>query len=254
VIGAIAGDVIGSIYEGTSLRTKNFNLFSPKSCFTDDSVLSVAVADALLTNSDYASQYKVYCRRYPGAGYGSNFFQWAFSESTQPYNSYGNGASMRVSPVSYAFENIEAVLKEARETAIPTHNHPEAVRGASAVAAAIFLGRKGKSKEDIKAYIETNFNYEIDGFYRDMPSADISTHNSVPQAFVAFLDSNDFEDAIRNAVYIGGDTDTLTCMTGAIAEAFYKGVPTTIETQLRDRLDESLLTVIDEFKRRYINS
>lgn len=251
MLGAIAGDIIGSIYEGTRLASKAFDLFSPKSCFTDDSVLSVAVAEALLTGADYEVCYKTYCRRYPGAGFGSRFFDWALSDSVQPYNSYGNGAPMRVSPVAYAFDHLDAVLEAARQTAIPTHNHPEAIKGASAIAAAIFLGRTGASKTDIKSYVEQHFGYALNGSYQDAPISSVASQNSVPQALIAFLDSNDFEDAIRNAVYIGGDTDTIASMTGAIAEAFYGEIPNEIILQVRSKLDPPLLTVIDQFRERY---
>lgn len=248
MLGAIAGDIIGSVYEGTRLETKIFDLFSPKSCFTDDSVLSVAVAEALLTGADYGSMYKRYCRNYPSAGYGSGFFNWAFSHATEPYNSYGNGAPMRVSPVAYAFNTLEEVMNEAQKSALPTHNHPEAVRGARAIAAATFLARQNKTKGEIKAFIEQELGYSLVGSYQEVLSAGIASQHSVPQALIAFLDSTDFEDAIRNAVYIGGDTDTLACMTGAIAEAFYGGVPKEIEAEVRNRLDLPLLRIVDQFQ------
>lgn len=251
MLGAIAGDIIGSIYEAHRLRKKDFPLFDPRSQFTDDTVLTVAVADVLLSQGDYTTAFKQYCRRYPKAGYGGRFIDWGFSEDLEPYHSWGNGSAMRVSPVAYAFEDLESVLKAAKESAEVTHNHPEGIKGAQAIASAIFLARQGSSKQAIKAYIESNFAYDLNQTCQTIPPSKVSCMESVPHALVAFLDSTDFEDTIRNAVYIGGDTDTIACMAGGIAEAFYGGVPEAISTEVWKRLDHELIGVITAFFSKY---
>lgn len=250
MLGAIAGDIIGSIYECTSIRTKDFELFSPKRYFTDDTVLTVAIADAILNQCSYTDKLKEYCRAYPERGYGSSFFNWTHSEATEPYNSYGNGSAMRVSPVAYAFPTLELVLAEAEKTAIVTHNHPEGVKGASAIASAIFLAKTGKTKPEIRNYIETSFNYDLSGDLEDIAPSNVTCQGSVPQAIIAFLQAQDFEDTIRNAVYIGGDTDTIACMAGSIAEAFF-GIPPVIGDMALNHLDSHLITVIEGFIAKY---
>lgn len=256
MLGAIVGDVIGSIFERKSLQSKDFDLFSPQSHFTDDSVLSIAVAEVLLsqpnpTLADYAHQYKAYCRRYPTAGYGSNFLQWACSDSLDPYGSYGNGAPMRVSPVAHVFPSLHQVLQEAEKTALPTHNHPEAVRGAKAIAAATFLGKQGRSKTEIRDYLQGTLGYDLSQSYTTIAPSSVASQDSVPHACIAFLDSQDFEDTIRNAIYIGGDTDTIAAMAGAIAEAFYGGVPADLAQAALDRLDDALRVVVDRFYQQF---
>lgn len=250
MLGAIAGDIIGSIYEGKSIRTKYFDLFTPKRYFTDDSVLTIAIADAILNQCSYTDKLKEYCRAYPGAGYGSNFFNWAHSESVEPYNSYGNGSAMRVSPVAYAYSTLELVLQEAEKTALVTHNHPEGVKGAQAIASAIFLAKIGKNKQEIQNYLETNFDYNLSADLEQLLPANVSCQNSIPQAIIAFLHAEDFEDAIRNAVFIGGDTDTIACMAGSIAEAFF-GIPPEIAEMTLNHLDSRLLSIINAFLVKY---
>ncbi len=251
MLGAIAGDIIGSIHEGYSLKSKQFSLFSPKRYFTDDSVLTIAVADAILTGDNYTQKFKQYCRKYPGAGYGSSFFKWGMSDDVEPYNSWGNGSAMRVSPVGFAFNDLDTVLLEAKRTAEVTHNHPEAIKGAQATASAIFLGRNHYPKAEIKSYIQTTFDYDLDQTVEQAKPTNVSCAGCVPQAIVAFLDSTDFEDAIRNAVFIGGDTDTIACITGGIAEAFYGGVPEEIAVRALSILDEPLRTITETFMAKY---
>ena len=250
MLGAIAGDIIGSSYEFDSLKTKDFDLFNQYSRFTDDTVLTIAVADKLVYGGDYNLLLKAYCLNYPNAGYGGSFAHWVTSEHLEPYNSWGNGSAMRVSPIGYAFDDLDRVLLEAKNSADATHNHPEGVKGAQAIASAIFLARTGKSKLEIKDYIQSNFSYDLDrtlDTIRPDYSFEVSCQASVPEAIIAFLESSDYEDAIRNAVSLGGDSDTQACMAGGIAEAFYGGVPDEIATQALLRLDEPLKLVLQAF-------
>ncbi len=254
MLGAIAGDIIGSVYEWHNIKTKEFPLFSDRCHFTDDTVLTVALADTILTGTPYVDNLKTYCRQYPGRGYGSTFYEWAMGQTTKPYNSYGNGAAMRISPVGYAYNDLQTVLDKAVEFTAVTHNHPEGVKGGQATAAAIFLARTGKSKDQIRAYIETTFQYDLSKHTDEIrPSYrfDVSSQGTVPQAIRAFIDSTDFEDAIRTAVSLGGDTDTLTCITGGIAEAFYGGVPEHIELQVYAILDQKLGEITRAFMATY---
>jgi ADP-ribosylglycohydrolase len=254
MLGAIAGDIIGSVYEWNNIKIKYFPLFSPWGKFTDDTVLTVAVADAILNSTDYVSNYKEYYRYYDGAGYGEMFHKWAKSSRSEPYNSWGNGSAMRVSPVGFAFDNLDRVLLEAKRSAEVTHNHPEGIKGAQATAAAIFLGRTGHSKDQIKSYIENQFGYDLSQILdqiRPTYKFDVSCQGTVPQAIIAFLESTNFEDAIRNAVSLGGDSDTLTCITGGIAEAFYGGVPEAIAQEVYKRLDSKLSKITQEFREKY---
>jgi ADP-ribosylglycohydrolase len=250
MLGAIAGDIIGSIYEHQNIKTKDFPLFSPKCRFTDDSVLTVAVADVILNGGKYADRFKQYYSCYPFKGYGGNFRDWAKSSSSEPYNSWGNGSAMRVSPVGFAFNNLDTVLEEAKRSAEVTHNHPEGIKGAQATAAAIFLARQGHDKVAIKSYIQTTFGYDLEQTLdqiRPTYRFDVSCQGSVPQAVIAFLESTDFEDAIRNAVSLGGDSDTIACIAGGIAQAFYGGVPQWVAEQVFSILDEQLSTVTEAF-------
>jgi ADP-ribosylglycohydrolase len=255
MLGAIAGDVIGSIYEGSNIKTPRFfPLFDAECRFTDDTVLTVAVADTILTGADYVDKLKEYFWLYPAAGYGGTFFKWAASASRAPYNSWGNGSAMRVSPVGFAFGTLEEVLHEAKRSAEITHNHPEGVMGAQSVAAAVFLARTGKSKADIKAFIQTKFGYDLDRELVDIRPHyffDVSCQGSVPEALIAFLESENYEDAVRKAVSLGGDSDTIACIAGGVAQAFYGGVPEAIIAEVLPRLDDRLRRVIDKFTARY---
>jgi ADP-ribosylglycohydrolase len=250
MIGAIAGDIIGSVFENHPIKTTSFPLFSKASTFTDDTVLSLAVADAVLNNIDYATAFKSYGRKYPHAGYGMSFYNWMQSFDTKPYYSWGNGSAMRVSPVGFAFDSTNDVLLEAEKTAAVTHNHPEGIKGAQATALAIYLARQGVDKEAIRKQICHRFDYHLNftlAEIRPNYSFDISCQGSVPQSIMAFLESNNFEDAVRLAISLGGDSDTMGCIAGGIAQAFYRKIPTGIVEQVKQRLPVEFLRIIDQF-------
>lgn len=254
MIGALAGDIIGSIYEFNNIKTAGFPLFQDSCFFTDDTVLTVALAESLLTGAGFETLMRDYYRRYPNAGYGGTFRRWARGEIEGPYQSWGNGSAMRTSPVGWAFDSLQVVLQRAEEFAAVTHNHPEGIKGAQATAAAIFLGRSGASKDDIRSYVTDSFGYDLSRSCDEIRpgySFDVSCQGTLPPAFAAFLESTDFESAVRLAVSLGGDTDTLTCITGGIAEAFYGGVPEPICRQVRRFLDQPLRTVTEQFSRRF---
>ncbi|MCK4667685.1 ADP-ribosylglycohydrolase family protein, partial [Candidatus Dependentiae bacterium] len=240
MLGAIVGDVVGSVYEWNNIKTTEFPLFKSISKFTDDTVLTIAVADTLLHDLDYAETFKEYTRKYPGRGYGGNFSRWVKTDSNEPYNSWGNGSAMRVSPVGWVFNSLQIVLDQAKKSADVTHNHPEGIKGAQAVASAIFFARSGEEKKIIKAFIMDEFGYNLDrslAAIRPSYKFDVSCQGTVPEAIIAFLESENFEDAIRKAISLGGDSDTLACITGSIAEAFYKEIPEEIEKETLSRLD-----------------
>ena len=255
MLGALTGDIVGSIYEWNNIKTTEFPLFQDHCRFTDDSVLTVALAESILTGEEYATLMKRYFRNYPDAGYGSNFLRWAQSDSATPYNSWGNGAAMRISPVAWACGTLSEVLQKAEQYSLPTHNHPEGVKGAQATAAAVFLARTGASKQQIRRYVCETFGYDLSlscDQIRPEYSFDVSCQGTVPQAMVAFLESCDFESAIRLAISLGGDSDTLAGITGGIAQAFYGGVPEPIAARALNFLDESLRRVTMEFEKRYV--
>jgi ADP-ribosylglycohydrolase len=254
MLGAIAGDVIGSVHEGTRTKTKDFPLFIPGSRFTDDTVLTVAVAECLLRGRDYVDTFHDYFDAYPLAGYGGTFLWWASTRQREPYNSWGNGSAMRVSPLAYVGATLDEVLEAASRCAAVTHNHDEGIRGAQATAAAIFLARSGSTKEQIRRYIEEQFGYFLDETLDELRPTyqfDVSCQWSVPQSILAFLESSGFEDAVRNAISLGGDADTMACIAGAIAEAHYGGVPAEIAEPVLARLDDRLRNVVREFRERY---
>jgi ADP-ribosylglycohydrolase len=242
MIGAIAGDIIGSVYEDHSARTTEFALFATHSTFTDDTVLTVAVADCILNGRDYATTFRHYARKYPHAGFGGMFWRWVRSDSLEPYNSFGNGSAMRVSPVGFAFDSMDEVLAEARRSAEVTHNHPEGIKGAQAIAAAILLARKQENKDKISRTLA-----EIRPYYH----FDMTCQGSVPEAITAFLESESYEDAVRKAVSLGGDADTLACIAGGIAQAYYKTIPEYIVKEAKNRLDKELLKVVEQFNTKY---
>jgi len=254
MLGAIAGDIIGSVYEHQPIKSTDFTLFQSRSRFTDDTVLTVAIADAIIKNNDYQSALKTYGQAYPDAGFGMLFFNWLFASDSEPYNSWGNGSAMRVSPVGFAFDSVEAVLLEAEKSAAVTHNHPEGIAGAQAVALAVFLARKGGTKDGIKREIETRFGYNLGRTLDDIRPAyrfDSSCRGSVPEAIIAFFESEDLEDAIRKAVSLGGDSDTLACIAGGIAHAYYREIPEWMVSKIYSRLPEAFIPVIESFVRRY---
>ncbi len=254
MLGAIAGDIVGSVYEAHSIKTKDFPLFDDRCAFTDDTVLTVAIADAVLSGASYADTVRRTGRRFPDAGYGGSFIRWLWADDPRPYNSWGNGAAMRVSPVGFAFSTEEEVLRQARLSAAITHNHPEGVKGAQATALAVFLARTGHDKQTIRRRLETDFGYDlnrtVDGI-RPSYSFDVSCQGTVPEAVIAFLDATDYEDTIRNAVSLGGDSDTLACIAGGMAEAFYGGVPDVIARKAKAFLPPDLAAVTEEFYARY---
>lgn len=254
MIGALTGDIVGSIYEWNNIKTTEFPLFQDHCRFTDDSVMTVALAEAIMTGESYGALMKRYFRRYPDAGYGKNFLAWARSEDDTPYHSWGNGAAMRISPAAWAFDTLTQVLAKAEEYSVVTHDHPEGVKGAQATAAAVFLGRNGASKDEIRAYVTEHFHYDLSRScdeIRPCYTFDVSCQGTVPQALIAFLESNDFESAIRLAISLGGDSDTLAGITGGIAQAYY-GVPATIAARTLDFLDEPLRKVTLQFDERYV--
>ena len=260
--GAILGDIIGSPYEfDRGSKSKDFPLFSPDSTYTDDSVMTLAVADAFLSLPPQVSDEDIhrflvrsmqtYGQAFPHAGYGGMFCRWLKDPTPQPYGSYGNGSAMRVSSVGWLFDDLETVRHMARLSAEVTHNHPEGIKGAEATASAIYLARTGRTKAEIKAYIESNFHYdlsrtcdEIRPTYRHVESC----HETVPEAIIAFLEGVSFEDVIRTAVSLGGDCDTLTAIAGSMAEGFY-GVPEELKQQCRERLPEDLRKVLRRFEK-----
>ncbi|MFC2073067.1 ADP-ribosylglycohydrolase family protein [Chloroflexota bacterium] len=254
MIGAIAGDIIGSSYEFFSVKLTDFKLFTLESRFTDDTVLTVAVADCILNGKSYAATFKEYGRRYPNAGYGNMFAEWLDSDYSKPYNSYGNGSAMRVSPIGFAFTTLNSVLEEARKSAEVTHDHPEGLKGAQAVASAIYLARKGYSKNAIKNYVEENFEYDLHRTLDEIRpnyGFEETCQGSVPESIIAFLESTDYEDAVRKAISLGGDSDTQACMTGGIAQAYYKQIPEYITERVREILNPEMLDIVDQFHKKY---
>lgn len=254
MFGPIAGDIIGSVYESNPVKVTHFPLFEKGSRYTDDSVLSVAVADCIMNNKEYGKTIQDYARKYPGAGYGGNFFQWIFSDKREPYNSWGNGSAMRVSPVGFAFKTQQKVMEEAKKSAEVTHNHPEGIKGAQATAMAVYLALVGKSKEEIKSFIENTFHYDLSRSIAEIKphyNFDVSCQGSVPEAIIAFLESENFESAVRIAISLGGDSDTQACISGAIAQAFYKKIPRNIMQNIQEILPSELYQVAEKFCKTY---
>ncbi|MDR1613225.1 MAG: ADP-ribosylglycohydrolase family protein, partial [Planctomycetota bacterium] len=228
-------------------------LENPECRYTDDSVLTMAVAEACLGDKNYAKALKHWSRKYPRAGYGGMFLDWFLGASNAPYNSYGNGSAMRVSSVGWLFKTLDETLDEAKRSAEVTHNHPEGIKGAQSVAGAIFMGRTGKSKEEIREWIKRLFGYDLDRCIQDIRPGyafDATCQGSVPEAIIAFLESNGFEDALRLAISLGGDTDTIACITGSMAEAFYGGVPESLWAFAKSKLDPDMLAVVERFINR----
>ncbi|MEA3327952.1 MAG: ADP-ribosylglycohydrolase family protein [Chloroflexota bacterium] len=251
MLGAMIGDIVGSVYEWHNIKTTDFPLFSKRCFFTDDTVLTAATAYALIKKLDYVVVYQDFARRYPGRGYGGNFSKWIWAENPQPYNSWGNGSAMRVSPVGFAFDRVEDVLAEAKRSAEVTHNHPEGIKGAQSTALAIIMGRQGASKVEIREEISERFGYNLDRSLDDIRPGytfDVSCQGSVPEAIIAFLESSDYEDAVRKAISLGGDSDTIACIAGGIAEAFYGGVPQDIVDQGKSYLPEEYIKIIEDFR------
>jgi len=254
MLGVIAGDMIGSTYEWTPIKTIDFPLFRVHSTFTDDSVMTVATAAAIIDGTPYGRRYREFARRYPDAGYGASFHNWMKSDSEEPYNSWGNGSGMRVAPVGFAFKSAPTVLREARMSASPTHNHPEGIKGAQAIAYAVFSARRGATKKQIRNGIIRRFGYDLNRSLDEIRphyQFDVSCQGSVPEAILAFLESETFEHAIRLAVSLGGDSDTLAAMTGGIAQAFYGTIPPEIADEVMGRLPPDLVDIVHAFERRF---
>jgi len=250
MLGAIIGDIAGSVYEWNNIKTKDFQLFSNGCAFTDDAVMTVAVAEALLNGGaadDFIDALKKFGKLYPDLGYGGYFRKWLFSSDREPYNSFGNGSAMRVAPCAWFADSLEEAESLAEASAVVTHNHPEGIKGAQATAAAIYLARTDQKKDKIKEYIESEYRYDLSRTLdeiRPVYRFNETCQETVPEAIIAFLESNGFEDAIRNAISLGGDSDTLAAITGSIAEAAY-GVPDVIRTRAFHKLDDRLSAVIN---------
>lgn len=256
MLGAVIGDAVGSVYEFERLKTKDFQLITPDSIWTDDTVLTLATADCLLYGGSYAEAYKRWWQWYPDVkgDYGRGFVEWAQAGGARPYYSCGNGSAMRVTPVAYAFDNLKDVLYEAEQSAAVTHNHPEGIKGAQATAAAIFLARTGASKDAIAEFVTNIFGYDLQTPYAKLqPVYRYSelAQDTVPAAIIAFLGSTDFEDAIRNAVALGGDADTLAVIAGALAEAFYRKIPAELRNWAWALLDEAQQDLLREFEAEF---
>lgn len=265
--GAVLGDIIGSPYEfDTGKKTKDFPLFSIHSRYTDDSVMTLAVADALLGVQSSTDEERIrsrlicsmqkYGRAYPKAGYGYGFSRWLMRDNPQPYNSWGNGSAMRVSSTAWLYDDLDTVRHMARLSAAVSHNHPEGIKGAEATASAIFLARAGSSKAGIKACIEESFGYDLSRTCDQIRPGyryAASCQETVPEAITAFLEGNSFEDVIRTTVSLGGDCDTLTAIAGSIAEGFY-GVPEALKQECRNRLPDDLRIILLQMEAHLANS
>lgn len=259
MLGAIAGDIAGSAYEWNKVGDREFELFPAKADFTDDSVLTIAVADAILRADagaapNYGKSIHAYGRKWKGRGYGGMFSQWLASPHPEPYNSFGNGSAMRISPVGWAYEDERTVLEQASQSAEVSHNHPEGIKGAQSVALAIFLARAGEGKDAIRARIERDFGYDLQRSVEQIRpgySFNETCQGSVPESIIAFLGSTDFESAVRNGIWLGGDADTQACIAGSIAEAFYGGVPAAIDSEVRKRLGPELVAIVNQFRVKF---
>jgi ADP-ribosylglycohydrolase len=254
IIGAIAGDIIGAPYEWNRIKTTEFPLFSAESDFTDDTVLTIAVADSILSGKDFAATLRDYGRRYPNRGYGGFFRHWLHSDNPRPYGSFGNGSAMRASPTGFAASTLEEAVQLAQHSAEVTHNHPEGIKGAQATAAAIYLARTGCTKQQIRDYVTRAFGYDLDFTLDEIRPTyrfNETCQQTVPQAIVAFLESTDYESAIRLAISLGGDSDTLACITGGIAAAYYKEIPEAIVQNTLSLLPEEFREVIRRFDEKY---
>ena len=258
MLGAVAGDIIGSVYEFRNVKSTDFKLFTPWSKFTDDTVMTLAVAKWLMEDDTHSPHHLVRCmqelgRRYPHAGYGGNFQWWLRQDNPQPYESWGNGSGMRVSPVGLYAKTVEEAMALALITASVSHNHPEGIKGAQAIAACVFLCKEGKSKQKIKEYVKSTFDYDLDRTIDEIrPNYhfDVSCQGSVPEAIIAFLEGNSFEEVIRLAISIGGDSDTIGCMAGAIAACMYP-IPDEIAEKCNEILTDDLRLIVEQFLHEY---
>ena len=252
MLGAIVGDIVGSVYEFDNHRSKDFPLFTERSHFTDDTILTIATADAQMTDWDYAAKYREYGRKYPSS-YGNSFLKWIHDDDAGPYDSFGNGSAMRVSPISWFVNHDHRVMFLAEKSAGVTHNHPEGIKGAQATAMAIFWARRGVPRNRIRRDLESMFGYDTSVSVEELQTTyeyNETCQRTVPEAFRCFYEATDFEDAIRNAISIGGDSDTVAAIAGSMAEAKF-GVPEEIEREALGRLEEDLLQVFQTFGERF---
>ncbi len=255
MLGAIAGDIIGSRFEVIPTKSRDFDLFSDLNVYTDDTVLTIAVADAILYHRSYEESLRNFGRRYPDAGYGGSFVKWLSGMIPGPYNSYGNGSAMRVSPVGFAFSSRDKVLEEAKKTAVVSHDHPEGIKGAQAIALGVFLARSGYDKKQIRSELENSFGYDLSRSLQQIRPGyvfEVSCQRSVPESIIAFLESDDFIGAIRNAISLGGDSDTMACMAGALAQAYYGDIPRTITKEVYRRIPEEFKEIVIVFEEHHL--
>jgi ADP-ribosylglycohydrolase len=255
MVGAIIGDVIGSRFEWFNHLDVNFELFTEDCHFTDDTVCTIAIADALLKGIPFEKSLRFWYEKYPDCGYGPMFHGWVVSGDTQPYGSFGNGSAMRVSPCAWFSDDLLSILDAAQKSAECTHNHPEGIKGAVCVADCIYGGRNGYGKDSIRKVVTEHYSYDIDttcDSIRRCNPFNATCQITVPQALVCFLESNDFESAIRLAVSIGSDSDTIAAITGSIAEGFY-GIPDEIRQKVNEYLPNEFIKVIEEFKQKFNN-
>ena len=254
MLGALVGDIVGSVYEFQNTKSTDFELFTPNSTFTDDSVMTLAVAKWLLEDCVHTTRHLIRCMqelgdRYPNAGYGGNFGWWLRQSNPAPYNSWGNGSGMRVSPVGLYAKTLDEALALSALTASVSHNHAEGVKGAQAIATSVFLCKEGKTKQEIKEYVEQNFGYNLNRTIAEIRPTyrfDVSCQGSVPEAIIAFLEGNSFEEVIRLAISIGGDSDTIGAMAGAIAACMYP-IPDYMTEKCDSLLTEDLREIKDQF-------
>lgn len=258
IIGTICGDIIGSPYEFNSIKTKDFELFCRRSIFTDDTVMTLAIANWLIkdktSESVLVKELQDFGNRYINAGYGRMFLNWISQDNPEPYGSWANGSAMRVSPCAWVADSLEEAQDLAYKTAVVTHNHPEGIKGALATVDAIYLARIGASKDEIKSHVETRYEYDLDRSVdeiRPFYSFDVSCAGSVPESIICFLEADDFEDTIRNCVSLGGDADTQAAIAGGIASAYWD-VPDDIVDNSVNRLDDFLLEVLMDFEDKFI--
>lgn len=259
MFGGIIGDIVGSVYEDGNMNCKKFPLWSAGCRYTDDTVLTVATADCILNNGSYEDYYYKYATEYPTCGYGSGFMKRVFIKKFHnkyiPYNSYGNGSAMRVSPIGWAYDHLEDVLQKSKESSECTHNHIEGIKGAQAIACCVFLARKYKTKDYIRCFIEDTFHYNLSISLEELTRGylwNATCQQTVPQAIISFLQSKNFEDCIRNAISLGGDSDTIACMAGAVAEAFY-GIPTGLRDKALELIPPTFVNIVNQFEKRFGN-
>ena len=260
MLGAIVGDIVGSVYEFDNTKSIDFELFYEESCFTDDTVMTLAVAKWLIEDETHSSRHLIKCmqelgRRYPDVGYGGTFFRWIFQDNPQPYNSWGNGAGMRVSPVGLYAKTLEETLELAEITALVSHDHSEGIKGAQAIAASVFLCKEGKTKAEIKSYVEHTFDYDLSRTIEEIrPSYkfDVSCQGSVPEAIISFLEGYSFEEVLRLAISLGGDSDTIACMACGIAACMYP-IPDDIAEVCDEILTDDLREIKDKFMKMINN-